>query len=55
MILVGFAAIGTLALLLHMGSGTHLALEGISVKLLHVLQYPVVLFFIWAAALLRRQ
>jgi hypothetical protein len=52
MILVGFAAIGTLALLLHTASGTIPALEGISIKLLHLLQYPVLLFFIWAGAVL---
>jgi hypothetical protein len=52
-ILLGFVGIGAIALMLH-GASAHLpALDGVSIKLLHLLQYPVVLFFIWAAALLR--
>lgn len=53
-ILIGFFAIGLLALLLHLASSSFPALEGVSVKLLHLLQYPVILFFIWAGALLQR-
>lgn len=52
-ILIGFVAIGLLALLLHLASSSFPALEGVSVKLLHLLQYPVILFFIWAGALLQ--
>ncbi len=55
LILIGFIAIGFFALLLHLGSGTFPGLEGVSVKLIHLLQYPVVLFFIWAGALLHRE
>jgi len=52
-IMFGFIAIGGLALLLHLASAYAPAWEGVSVKLLHALQYPVVLLFIWAAALLK--
>jgi len=52
-IMIGFIAIGALALLLHAAAARSPAWEGVSVKLLHALQYPVVLLFIWAAALLR--
>ena len=54
-IVLGFFAVGFLALLLNMGAGRLPALGNISVKLLHLLQYPVILFFLWAAALLQRR
>ena len=52
-ILIGFAGVGGLALLLHFLTPAVPAFNGVSVKLLHLLQYPVVLFFIWAASALR--
>jgi len=51
-IIIGFLAIGLLAFGLHLLSGHLPPLEGISTKLLHLLQYPVFLFFLWASALL---
>ena len=48
----GFALVAMLALCLERLSGTYPPLYGVSVKLLHVLQYPVPLFLIWAASLL---
>ena len=53
-ILIGFIAIGALALVFHLAAAGSPAWEGVSVKLLHALQYPVVLLFIWAAALIGR-
>lgn len=47
-------AIGGLALLMHWGSAVHPALGAVSVKLLHLLQYPVVLLFLLAASMLRK-
>ncbi len=54
-IVLGFLAVGGLALLLNLGAGRYPAMGNISVKLLHLLQYPVILFFLWAAALLQRR
>ncbi|MBL7939128.1 MAG: hypothetical protein JNL43_07205 [Flavobacteriales bacterium] len=54
-ITLGFLAVGFLALVMNLGAGFHPALGSISVKLLHLLQYPVILFFLWAAALLERR
>jgi hypothetical protein len=51
-LVAGFLLIGAAALALHALSGGIPQLYGVSVKLLHLLQYPVVLFFIWAASLL---
>ena len=51
-LVAGFLLIGAVALALHAFSGSVPALYGVSVKLLHLLQYPVLLFFIWAASLL---
>ena len=51
---LGYAAAGGLALLLHGAAPWMPPLEAASVKLLHMLQYPVVLFFIWAGWTLRR-
>jgi hypothetical protein len=43
-----FVGMGTLALVLHL---THQpALQAVSIKLLHALQYPVLLFIGWAAS-----
>lgn len=53
-ILVGFAAIGCAALLLHGLAHWLPRAEAVSVKLLHLIQYPVLLVFIWAASLLPR-
>lgn len=54
-ILLGFLVVGSLALLLNTGAERYPAMGNISVKLLHLLQYPVILFFLWAAALLQRR
>lgn len=53
-ILLGYALASALALLLHALSSVHPAFGNIGVKLLHALQYPVVLFFVWAGAILQR-
>lgn len=53
-ILLAYAITGAAALLLHALSTAHHAFGSIGVKLLHALQYPVVLFFVWAAAVLKR-
>ena len=54
-LVLGFGAIGVLALVLHYVGNSVEAAEAVSVKLLHFLQYPVVLFFLWAAAALRKR
>lgn len=54
-LVVGYAAVGALALLLHGLSGRVAGLGDVSIKLLHLLQYPVTLFFLWAASLLGRR
>lgn len=51
-IVAAFGLIGALALLLHGLAGVLPGAKATSVKLLHTLQYPVLLFFIWAASLL---
>ncbi len=51
-LIIGFAAMALLALLLERLSGAYPPFYGVSVKLLHVLQYPVPRFLIWAASLL---
>lgn len=51
-LVIGFVTMGGLALGLQRISGACPPLYGVSVKLLHVLQYPVPLFLIWAASLL---
>ena len=50
---LAYAALGLLALGFHALSGSVPPLEAVGVKLLHLLQYPVLLFFLWAAHLLR--
>lgn len=54
LILLAFGAVAAIALLLHWLAGLHPAFGAIGVKLLHSLQYPVLLFFVWAAAILQR-
>lgn len=51
---VGTAVLGTLALLLHFAGHWHPAFDLVSVKLLHLLQYPAILLFLGAASMLRR-
>jgi hypothetical protein len=51
-LVIGFTSVGALALVLQALSAQLPPLYGVSVKLLHLLQYPVVLFLLWAAALL---
>ena len=51
-IMLAYLLFGGLALALHGLAGVHPAFGHIGVKLLHSLQYPVVLFLFWAAALL---
>ena len=53
-ILFAFGAVGALALLMNALAALHPAFGAISIKLLHSLQYPVLLFFVWAAAILQR-
>jgi hypothetical protein len=47
-----FAAVSALALVLHFLAGQVPMLEEASVNLLHAVQYPMVLIFVWAALLL---
>jgi hypothetical protein len=51
---LGYVSFGLLALLLHGMAGPVPALEAVSVKVLHGLQYPVVLFLLWAGSMLQR-
>lgn len=46
---IGYAMAGALAVLLHLAGSFVPQLGIISVKLLHALQYPVMLFLVWAA------
>lgn len=46
--------IAVLALLLHFAGSWHPAFDLVSVKLLHLLQYPGILLFLWIASMLRR-
>lgn len=48
-LMVGYGLAGALAVLLHVAGGQVPQLGNISVKLLHALQYPVMLFLVWAA------
>ncbi|MDQ3100486.1 MAG: hypothetical protein M3R08_03800 [Bacteroidota bacterium] len=50
LLLICYLIIGTAALLFHAMSNGSDGWYNISVKLLHALQYPVVLVFIWAAS-----
>lgn len=51
----GFALVGMMALVMHLLANAVPPLHAVSVKLLHLMQYPVVLFVIWAAAMLPAQ
>lgn len=51
---LAFLAIGGAAILFHWAAQWAAPMESVSVKLLHLLQYPVPLFFLWAAAMLVR-
>lgn len=51
-IIVVFVAIALVALVLHGLAHWLPGAETVSVKLLHLLQYPVLLFFLWAASML---
>jgi len=51
-VIFGYLTLGTIALTLNVLSSIHPAFGAIGVKVLHTLQYPVVLFFVWAAAVL---
>lgn len=53
-ILLAYSLLGLVALALHALDTWHPAFGTIGVKLLHTLQYPVVLFFVWAGAILAR-
>ncbi len=53
-VLIAFALIGLCAVVLHALAAFLPPLELVSVKLLHAIQYPIVLMFIWAASWLRR-
>lgn len=46
----GYIAIGVIALIFHAISNGNDGWYNISVKLLHALQYPIVLIFIWGAS-----
>src|SRR5690606_13036904 len=52
LLVIGYVLIGTGALVAHLLAGEHGGFRAIAVKLLHALQYPVVLLFIWAGAML---
>ena len=54
-ILVTYVTAGSFSLVLHWLGGFHPAFGGIGVKLLHALQYPVVLFFVWGGIALARR
>jgi hypothetical protein len=49
-IVLAFAGMGALALLLHGLARQMPPLEAVAVKILHLLQYPVILFVVWAGA-----
>lgn len=51
---IGTALVATLALLLHLAGHLHPAFALVSVKLLHLLQYPGMLLFLWVASMLRK-
>jgi hypothetical protein len=54
-VIFGYLALGTIALALNSLGSIHPAFGAIGVKVLHTLQYPVLLFFVWAAATLGPQ
>lgn len=48
-------SIGSLAFVLHLGGSVHHAFDLVSVKLLHMLQYPGILLFLWVASMLKHR
>ncbi len=54
-IVIAFLVTGALALGLHLASGPVPQFGAASIKLLHLMQYPVVLFFVWAASRLEKR
>ncbi|MEZ4805920.1 MAG: hypothetical protein R2815_00405 [Flavobacteriales bacterium] len=54
-IVLGYLLVAGLAVVLHFLSTPVPAFGGVALKLLHLLQYPVLLFFLWAAATLRQR
>ncbi|TXI81264.1 MAG: hypothetical protein E6Q44_04905 [Flavobacteriales bacterium] len=51
-LVVGTTLVAALALLLQLAGGLHPAFALVSVKLLHLLQYPGMLLFLWVASML---
>jgi hypothetical protein len=51
-ILLGYALVAALALAGHLAARSVPALAPLSIQLLHLLQYPVVLVFLWAGGLM---
>ncbi len=47
---IGFILLGLIATIFHFLSLKVPAFEGVSIKLLHLIQYPALLFFVWAGA-----
>jgi len=47
---IGFILLGLIATIFHSLSLKVPAFEGVSIKLLHLIQYPALLFFVWAGA-----
>ncbi|MBK7238902.1 MAG: hypothetical protein IPI00_01710 [Flavobacteriales bacterium] len=47
---IGFILCGVIATIFHFLSLKVPAFEGVSIKLLHLIQYPALLFFVWAGA-----
>ncbi len=47
---IGFILCGVIATIFHFLSLEVPAFEGVSIKLLHLIQYPALLFFVWAGA-----
>lgn len=54
MLIITTLSLGALAFALHFAAPIHPAFGLVSVKLLHMLQYPGILLFLWAASMLRK-
>lgn len=54
MLTITTLTVGALAFMLHFAASVHPAFGLVSVKLLHMLQYPGILLFLWAASMLRK-
>ncbi len=54
-LLFGFSIVGAMALLAHWAAASVTGMATLSIKLLHALQYPVVLLLIWAASWIPRR